>query len=155
TNLLLSTGIHRLRKTARQKGSGSSKPSFLSHFKLGLQKLSGVALCVAGHFLGRTHRNDSTSASPAFRTEINNVVGCLDDVHIVLNNQNGITLIHQFLKHVKQMGYILKVKTRGRLVKDVKGLSGIAFRKLSRQFYTLCLAPRQGCGVLPQGNVSE
>ena len=55
----------------------------------------------------------------AFGTEVNNVVGRLNDVEIVFDDDDRITQRHEPLEYIEQLMNICKMKTGGRLVQHV------------------------------------
>src|SRR6059036_2928262 len=55
----------------------------------------------------------------ALGPEIDDPVGGLDDVHVVLDDHHGIALIHQPVQHLEQPPDVGEVQARGRLVQDV------------------------------------
>lgn len=71
-------------------------------------------------------RNDLTTAISAFGAQIDDVIGRLYDVEIVLDHQNRIAGINQFMQHLEQFANILKVKTGCRFVENVERLARCA-----------------------------
>ena len=98
--------------------------SFLLLFKIAPEILSRIGLFAGCHLLGSSLCDDSTAAVAALGSQINNMIGNLDDVEVVLNDQNGITLIRQPLEHIYELVDVCCVKSRCWLVKDVYGISG-------------------------------
>ncbi len=60
-----------------------------------LQVASGVRGLVRGDLFGRADRNDAAPAVSALRPEIDDPIGGLDDVEIVLDHDHRIALVAQ------------------------------------------------------------
>ena len=71
------------------------------------------------------------------------MVGALDHVEIVLDDQNGVARVHQLLQHVDELAHVIHMKARGRLVEDIKGGARGLARKLGRKLHALGLAARE------------
>ena len=56
---------------------------WLRHFQVGLQILTGIAPLDGRNLFRRTLSDDFAAAAAAFRTQINDMIGDLDDVEIV------------------------------------------------------------------------
>ena len=50
---------------------------------------------MAGHVCRRTGDHDLATADAAFRTEVDDPVGGLDDVEVVLDDDDGVAVITQ------------------------------------------------------------
>ena len=81
--------------------------------------LPGITFADGGDFFRRALRDDSTAAIAAFRSQVDDVISNLDDVQIVLDHDDGIAGIRQFLQHVDQFSDIHRVQAGRWLVKDV------------------------------------
>ena len=55
----------------------------------------------------------------ALGSEIDDPVGRLDDIEIVLDYHHGITLVAQSLQNEQQLRDIVKMQTGGRPIEDV------------------------------------
>ena len=73
----------------------------------------------------------------------------------MLDDDDGVTTVHQFLEHIHQNTDILEVETRRRLVEDVKGLAGIPLRQFGGELHALALSAGEGGGRLPELDVSQ
>ena len=85
-----------------------------------LQILSGVALFAGGHLFRGAGADDGAAAGTAFRAKVDQVIGNLNDIQIVLDDQNGIALIHQRLQYLHQTVNIRYMKARGGLIENIK-----------------------------------
>jgi len=54
---------------------------------------------MAGHRCGGTGDHDLAAADTAFRAEIDDPVGGLDDVEVVLDDDDGVAVIAQPVQH--------------------------------------------------------
>lgn len=95
---------------------------------------------VACHLFRRTGCDHPSASHAAFRPHVNNIIGCADDIHVMLNYHHRVSLFHEFLKYRQQVVNVLEVQSGGRLVKDVNRFSGVAPGKFGRQFYPLRFA---------------
>ena len=88
--------------------------------------LTSIALRAFGYFLRGAGHYDGAAAAATFRPHIDDVVGYFDDVQVVLNDDDGVTLVNEFVEDFQQVADILKVEARGRFIQDVDGASGVA-----------------------------
>ena len=87
-----------------------------------------IAFGVLANFFRGTFCNDGASASSAFITDINNMVGHFDHIHIVLDDEDGIPFIYQLAEYLHQNPDVLKMQAGRRFVQNIKGITGISFR---------------------------
>src|SRR5215471_21567806 len=73
------------------------------------QKLARDRGAVGCDLLRRSYRDDVTSGVPAFGAEIDDPVGRLDDVQIMLDDQHGTACLDQTFKSRKQLVDVVKV----------------------------------------------
>src|SRR4051812_15008182 len=92
------------------------------------------------NLFGSSAGNDPATVRATFRPQVDNVVGALDDVDVVLNYDHCITHGDQSLQHVEQFVHVSEVKTGRRLVEYVDGSSGRAFGKFFGEFNSLSFA---------------
>src|SRR6202012_555282 len=81
-------------------------------FKFVFQKLCRKAFFVLYQFLGCSFEEYPAAAVAAFGAEIDDMIGHLDDVHVVFDHQDGVTAIHQFVKDSDQRADVGEMKTR-------------------------------------------
>src|SRR5262245_29810521 len=62
-----------------------------------LQELAGIRPLLLDDLFGRAFGDDLASAVTAFGPEIDDPVGGLDDLEIVFDDHDGITLVDQFV----------------------------------------------------------
>ena len=73
----------------------------------------------------------------------------------MLDDDDRITLIHQFIQDAQQDPYIFEMKTGRRLVQHVKRLARIFLGQFGRQFDTLALTAGESRGRLPQLDITQ
>ena len=88
------------------------------------QILSCEALRVLRHLLGRAGGNDPAAAVTALGAQVDDPVGALDDVQVVLDDQDRIARGHEFLQHVDELADIVHVQAGGGLVQNIEGGAG-------------------------------
>lgn len=74
--------------------SGFSKKHFT-------QELRSIAFVRMGHFFGRTTGKNFASATSALGSHINQIIGRLDHIQIMFNDQHRITLLYQTIQYLK------------------------------------------------------
>ena len=108
-----------------------------------LQILSGVGILDLCHLFGSSLGNYHSSAVAALGTEVNDVVGSLDYVKIMLDDDDGISALDKSLKHLDKLCHVCGMKSGSRLVKNVDSLTGASARKFGRKFDSLSLTTRK------------
>ena len=76
------------------------------------------------------------------RAHVDDPIGGLDDIEVVLDDDDGIAVVTQPVQHVEQQLNVGEVQTGGWLVEDVKRTAGVALRQLQRKLDPLCLTAR-------------
>jgi recombinational DNA repair ATPase RecF len=99
--------------------------------------------------------DDLAAAIAAFGADIDDPVGGLDDVEIVLDHHHRVALVDQLVQHFQELAHILEMQARGRLVEDVERAAGGALRQLLRQLHPLRLAARERRRLLAHLDVAE
>ena len=102
--------------------------------------LRSMALFVFGDFGRGAFGNYPTALLATLGTEVDDVVGNLDNIEIVLDYDNGISLVYQLVKHLDKATNILEMESRSRLVENVERATRLTLRKLRREFNSLTLA---------------
>ena len=90
-------------------------------------------------FRGAFHNNFST-ARTAFRSEIDDVVGGLDDVRVVLDHQHRIAQFDESVQDVEQTLDVGEVEAGGGLVEQIEGSARTAPGEFLRKLDALGLA---------------
>src|SRR5260370_3248831 len=92
------------------------------------KSLAGIRFLGAGHLLGRALSNDAASGFAAFRTKIDNPIGLLNYVEMVLDDEHGIAKVDEAIEDVKELFYVVKMQASGGLVQDIKSAAGLTPR---------------------------
>ena len=78
------------------------------------------------------------------------MIGLLDDIEVVLDDDHCIAFVDQAVEHVKQLVYVCEVKARRWFVEDVEGAPCASLGEFCREFDPLRLASGKLRGRLPQ-----
>src|SRR5579885_1764252 len=89
-----------------------------------LEKLPRVTPLRLHNVLRRAGRDDLAAAVAAFGAEVDDPVGGLDHLQIVLDDDDGVAALDQFVQHVEQLCHVVKMQPGGRLVEDVERTAG-------------------------------
>ncbi|MPL73132.1 hypothetical protein SDC9_18925 [bioreactor metagenome] len=114
-----------------------------------------MAVRVHRDLLGGAGRNDPAAAIAALRADVDDPVGGLDDVEVVLDHHYGIALVDQLVQHLEELAHILEMQPRRRLVEDVERAAGGAARQFLRQLHPLRLAARQRRRLLADLDIAQ
>ena len=87
--------------------------------------------------------------------EVDDPVGRLDDVEVVLDDHHRVPAVDQPVEHGEQLLHVVEVEAGGGLVEDVEGAAGAHPGQLPRQLDALGLAAGEGGGGLPELHVAE
>ena len=99
--------------------------------------------------------DDRPAPEAALGAEVDDPVGRLDDVEVVLDDQHGVAGVDQARQHGEQPADVLEVQAGRGLVEDVDGVAGRALGQLGGQLHPLGLAAREGGGGLAEPDVAE
>ena len=105
--------------------------------------------------LGRALRDDQAAAGAALGAHVDDPVGRLDDVEVVLDDDDRVALVDEPLQHAEQLADVLEVQAGRRLVEDVDGAAGRPLLQLGGQLDALRLAAGQRRGRLAEPDVAE
>jgi hypothetical protein len=92
--------------------------------------LCSDAFTTLGYLLWRSFGYDITSFITGSGTKVDNMVGILYYVQVVLNDYHRIAAINQSLQYNQQGSYVLEGKTGCGFIKNIKSPSGRPSRKL-------------------------
>src|SRR3989442_4366744 len=119
------------------------------------EDLAGVGLFGAGDEFGGALGGDAAVAFAAFGTEVNDPIGLLDNVEMVLDDAHGVTEIKEALQSVEKFSDVVEVQARRGLVENVERAAGLAFGKFARELDALGLASGKSCGGLAERDITE
>ena len=76
--------------------------------------------CDLRDLLGRAGRDDAAAVFAAFRPEIDDPVGGLDHVEVVLDDEQAVARLEQLPERRQQLRDVVEVQAGRRLVEDVE-----------------------------------
>ena len=89
------------------------------------QELAGEAGGAFGHLLRRALGHDGPAAFAAFGAEVDDPVGGLDDVEVVLDHEERVAGSAEFEEDFQELVHVVEMQARGRFVEDVEGVAGL------------------------------
>ena len=150
----ISAGISRRREVL--------KPSPCTSISIGAadgediaQIAAGVRRRVLDDLLGRPDRDDLPALFAAFRPEVDDPVGGLDHVEIVLDHEQAVARLQQLAERRQQLGDVVEMQPGGRLVEDVEHAVAGLRRQMRRNLDALRFAARQRRRRLAETQVAE
>ncbi len=112
--------------------------------KFVLEETAGVGFGAGGNLLGGAADYKMASALTAFGAQVNNVVGTLYHIHVVLYDDYGVAATYQGIKRLQQFADIVEMQAGGGLIEYEYGGIGLLKTQEIGQFYALALTARQG-----------
>ena len=88
-------------------------------FQILLEIAGSVAFIVLDNLLGSASLEQSATTASALGPHVDDVVGHLDDIEIVLDDDDGVALVDKALQYAHQHADILKVESCGGLIQYV------------------------------------
>lgn len=98
-----------------------------------------VALALFYNILGGALRHDVASVIASFWSEVDDVVGTLDDVHIMLHYEYGVASLYETVEGTQKQTDIMKMQSCGGLVEYEDGGLLPLLSKVVGEFDTLVL----------------
>ena len=108
-----------------------------------------------GDRLGRALGDDPAAAVAALRPEVDDPVGGLDDVEVVLDDDDRVAAVDEAVEDLEQLLDVGEVQAGGRLVEDVQRPPRRPSRQLGRELDPLRLAAGEGRRRLAEVDVAE
>jgi len=93
-----------------------------------------------GDLFGCAFDDDSSAPRAAFRSDVNQPVGCADHIEIVFDDDDGVAGIDETLQDFQQFADVGKVQSGGGFVEQVQGAAGGATSEFAGQFDALGFA---------------
>src|SRR5580704_16931226 len=140
---------HDLRRSARRRYPEGSDAEDLA------EVLAGVAAFDGGYLFGGAGGDDVAAAGAAVGAEVDDVVGGLDDVEVVLDDDDGVAAVDEPAQDAQQFADVFEVQAGGGLVQDVDGPAGGAALQFGGQLDPLCFAAGQGGRGLAEADVPQ
>ena len=104
---------------------------------------------------GRAAGEELSALFTSLGAHVDDIVGGLDDVEVVLDDDDRVALVNQAVEHGKEDAYVFEMQPRGRLVEDVECASRVAPRQFGGELDALALASGEGGRRLPEADVAE
>ena len=115
------------------------------------QGLVGLDQC-----FGRSLKHQLSSLVSALRPQINDVVGMSNDVQVMFNDDNGVTLIQECIERNKQLLDIMCMQSGRRFVKHKEGVClPVATGKEGGKFDALGFSAAERIAALAEGHISQ
>ena len=108
-----------------------------------------------GDFLGRAGGDDLAARVAPFGPQVDDPVGRLDHVQIVLDHQHRVAQVDQPVEHGQQLLDVVEVQAGGRLVEDVERVAGVDAGQFGGQLDALGLAAGERGRGLAQRQVAQ
>src|SRR3954468_7186943 len=108
-----------------------------------------------GDRLGRAFGNDGAAPTPTFGTHVDDPVGGLDDVEVVLDDDDRVALLDQSRQNTQQLADVFEVQTGRRLVEDVDGAPGGSPLQFGGELDALSFAAGQRRRGLAETDIAE
>src|ERR1035441_3621470 len=121
----------------------------------GGQVSAGVAGLAPGDGFGRPLGYDLAAGITAFRPEINDPIGSLDDIQVVFDDNEGVAGSPQFEQDFEQLGDIVELEAGGGLIQNIERAPGLFATQLGAELDALGLAAAERGGGLTAANVPE
>ena len=106
-----------------------------------MKVLASNAFLAGRHFLRCSGAYQRSSSVAAVRSQVDDMVSTFNDLHVMLDDYDGVSAFYQRVESVQQAADIVKVQSRGRLVKDEEGRLLSFLSDEIGQFHTLVLTP--------------
>src|SRR5690606_5024103 len=119
------------------------------------KELAGVRAHDLGDILGSAARDEPATTVAALRSEVENPVGVLDDVEVVLDDDDRVAFVDQSLQHEKQLADVLEVQAGRRLVENVDRPSGRSLLQLGGELDALGLTTAERRRRLTEADITE
>ena len=75
-----------------------------------------------GDSFRRAGHDDFSAAVAAFGAEVDYVIGALYDVHIMLDDDDGVASVDEAVEDGQELADVVEVEAGGGLVEDVEGV---------------------------------
>ena len=108
-----------------------------------------------GHVVRRTLGDDPAAPYPALGADVDDMVGDLDDVEVMFDDDDRIAAVDKLVQHLQKQPDVLEMEPRGGLVEDVERAARIAFGEFRSQFDALAFTSGQRGTGLSERQVSQ
>ncbi len=119
------------------------------------QEAPGVRRRLGRDLLGRAGGDDQAALLAALGAEVDDPVGGLDHVEVVLDHDHGVAGVDEAVEHLEQPLHVGEVQAGRGLVEDVERAPGRDLRELGRELDALGLAAGERRRGLAEPDVAE
>src|SRR6476661_1044355 len=112
--------------------------------------MARVAFTDLGHIFGWTFGDDATTSCAAFGAEVDDPVGGLDDIEVMLDDHHRVSRIDQPVENFEELANVVEVEAGGGLVEQIEGAAGLDTRKFGGQLHALGFAAGKRGGRLAE-----
>src|ERR1700724_836326 len=119
------------------------------------QELPGMGIGDLRDLFWCALRDDVAAAVTTLGAKVNDVVGGLNDLEVVLDDDDRVASVSETTQHRKQFLDVVEVEPRRRLIEDVERAPGRAAREFLRQLDALRFATGKCRRGLPEMDVIE
>ncbi len=75
--------------------------------------------------------HDAAAGGAGFRADLENPVGGLEHVEVVLDDDDAVAAFDQRVEHAEQAFHVMAVESGGRLIKQQQGAGGAGIPEIS------------------------
>ena len=103
----------------------------------------GIGEC--GNLFWCTRTNDLATIFAGLWSDIDEIIGCFDDIEIMFDNDDGMSEIGECVKDLDELSYIVGMEPGGGFVEDEERFGSGCFCDFFGEFHALCFAAGE-CG---------
>ena len=107
------------------------------------KEFGGVAIFVLDYFLGCAGTYEVATFVTAFWSEVDDVVGTFDDIHVMLDDEDGVASFNECIEGIEESFDVVEMQTSGRLIEDEEGRLLFLLADEISQLDTLVLTTRE------------
>ena len=142
------------RRRGRRLG-GAQGPASGVGFERGAQERGGAGLRITRHLLGCPGGDDGPAVLARLRAHVDHVVGALDDLDVVLDDDERVSGVHEALEHAEQARDVVEVQPGGGFVEEEEPGLGLGVGQPRGQLEALRLAAGEEARRLAEAQVAE
>ncbi|MEN9753865.1 MAG: hypothetical protein RLZ07_247, partial [Pseudomonadota bacterium] len=92
--------------------------------------------------------DDNAAAITTFRPHIDDPVGGFDHFEIMFDDNDRVALIDKLMQHLEELGHVMEMEPRCRLVENIERSAGRAAGEFLGQFHALRFTTRERRSLL-------
>src|SRR5690625_3091547 len=117
--------------------------------------MSRMALRRAYDIFNCTINDNCSATDTTFRTQVDDIIRHFDDIEVMFDDDDRISVIHKSLQHFDELAYIFGMEAGRRFVQYIERASVRAFVQFGGKLDTLRLPARQRRRRLSETDVAE